>query len=50
METRTIRAWHYTRLTDAEVVAMRMTGISLSSLDAIRQRLDGFGLRRRERF
>jgi hypothetical protein len=40
METRTIRAWHYTRLTDAEVEAMRTTGINLSSLDAIRQRLD----------
>lgn len=40
METRTIRAWHYTRLTDAEVEAMRTTGINLSSLDAIRRRLD----------
>jgi hypothetical protein len=40
METRTIRAWHYTRLTDAEVEAMRATGIDLSSLGAIRQRLD----------
>jgi hypothetical protein len=40
METRTIRAWHYTRLTDTEVEAMRTTGINLSSLGAIRQRLD----------
>jgi hypothetical protein len=39
METRTIRAWHYTRLTDAEVEALRTTGINPSSLDATRRRL-----------
>jgi hypothetical protein len=40
METRTIRAWHYTRLTDAEFEAMQTTGIKLSSLEAIRQRFN----------
>jgi hypothetical protein len=39
METRTIRGWHYTRLTDAEVEQLRTTGITLSSLEATRQRL-----------
>jgi hypothetical protein len=38
MEARTIRAWHYTRLTDAEVDAFRQGGIYLSSLDTIRSR------------
>ena len=40
METRTIRAWHYTRLTDAEVEQLRTIGIALSSLDASRRRLE----------
>jgi hypothetical protein len=40
METRMIRAWHYTRLTDAEVEEMRTTGIYLSTLDATRRRLE----------
>jgi hypothetical protein len=40
METRTIRAWHYTRLTDAEVEQLRTIGIALSSLDATRRRLE----------
>jgi hypothetical protein len=39
-ETRTIRAWHYTRLTDAEVEQLRAGGISLSSLETTRRRLD----------
>ena len=38
MEARTIRAWHYTRLTDTEVDALRQTGIYPSSLDTIRSR------------
>lgn len=36
MEVRTIRAWHYTRLTDAEVDVLRQGGIYPSSLDTIR--------------
>lgn len=39
MEARTIRAWHYTRLTDAEVKTLRQNGIYLSSLGTIRSRL-----------
>lgn len=38
MEERTIRAWHYTRLTDAEVEALRSIGIYPSTLDTIRDR------------
>lgn len=38
METRTIRAWHYTRMTDAEVHALRQRGIYPSTLDNIRAR------------
>lgn len=38
MEVRTIRAWHYTRLTDAEVDVLRQGGIYPSSLDTIRSR------------
>lgn len=38
MEARTIRAWHYTRLTDVEVVVLRRDGIYLSSLDTIQSR------------
>lgn len=38
MEARTIRAWHYTRLTDAEVRALQQKGIYPSSLDTIRSR------------
>lgn len=38
MEARTIRAWHYTRMTDTEVDALRQTGIYPSSLDTIRSR------------
>jgi hypothetical protein len=40
METRSIRAWHYTRLTDAEVKQQRANGTALSSLGATRRRLD----------
>jgi hypothetical protein len=38
MKTRTIRAWHYTRLTDTEVIALRTAGIYVSTLDATRRR------------
>lgn len=40
MERRTIRAWHYTRLTDEEVAALRRSGIYPSSLGNIQARLD----------
>lgn len=40
MEARTIRAWHYTRMTDAEVDAIWQNGIYLSTLDTIRTRFD----------
>lgn len=40
MEARTIRAWHYTRMTDAELDAIRQNGIYLSTLDTIRTRFD----------
>lgn len=39
MEERTIRAWHYTRMTDAEVDALRHGGIYPSTLANIRTRL-----------
>jgi hypothetical protein len=37
---RTIRAWHYTRLTDAEVEVLRRDGVHLSTPESLRQRLD----------
>jgi hypothetical protein len=40
MERVTIRAWHYTRLTDSEVDALRAAGVQLSTLEAMRRRLD----------
>lgn len=40
MEQRTIRAWHYTRLTDNETALLMSGGIHLSNLEAIRRRLD----------
>jgi hypothetical protein len=40
MEQRTIRAWHYSRLTDDETALIRLNGIYLSNLSAIRRRLD----------
>ncbi|WP_143021692.1 hypothetical protein [Nitrosospira sp. Nsp18] len=39
MEVRSIRAWHYARMTDAEVELLRENGIYLSTLDSIRARL-----------
>lgn len=38
MESRTIRAWHYTRMTDPEIDALRQSRIYPSSLDTIRSR------------
>lgn len=38
MEERTIRAWHYTRMTDDEVAVLRLDGIYLSTLATIRTR------------
>lgn len=38
MEVRTIRAWHYTRQTDAEIDAVRREGIYMSSLETIQAR------------
>ncbi|GAA0034011.1 MULTISPECIES: hypothetical protein [Bradyrhizobium] len=40
MEHRTIRAWHYARLDDDEVSAMREGGIYPGTLDTLRRRLD----------
>ena len=40
MEKRTIRAWHYTRLTDAEAALLRTVGIYISTLNTIRKRID----------
>lgn len=40
MAQRTIRAWHYTRLTDAEVELLKANGIYMSDLAGIRRRLD----------
>ena len=40
MEARTIRAWHYTRMTDPEIDTLRLKGIYPSSLDNIRSRFD----------
>lgn len=40
MTTRTIRAWHYTRLCDDEVESLLRHGIQLSTLDTLRHRLD----------
>jgi hypothetical protein len=39
MAARTIRAWHYTRMTDAEVENLRRDGIQLSTLETLRARL-----------
>ncbi|TKD51431.1 hypothetical protein [Sphingomonas baiyangensis] len=39
MGERTIRAWHYTRMTDAEVAALRRDGVHLSTMDSLRARL-----------
>lgn len=40
MEARTIRAWHYTRLTDREVASIRARGMLPMTLAIIRERLD----------
>jgi hypothetical protein len=40
MESRTIRAWHYARLVDEEVRAIRESGIYPGTLDTLRHRLD----------
>lgn len=39
MQARTIRAWHYTRLTDAEADALRTAGVELSTLGSLKARL-----------
>ena len=39
MESRTIRAWHYTRLTEGEAEALKATGVEMSTLDSLRARL-----------
>lgn len=39
MEVRSIRAWHYCRMTDNEVAALRRDGIHLSTPDTLRSRL-----------
>jgi hypothetical protein len=40
MKYRTMRAWHYTRLTDPEVDAFRSAGVHVSTLETLRRRLD----------
>lgn len=40
MQARAIRAWHYTRMTDTELEAIRRDGIHISSLEAIRVRFN----------
>lgn len=40
MERRTIRAWHYARLTDAEIAVIRAHGMQPMDLDLIARRLD----------
>ena len=40
MRRRAIRAWHYTRLTDAEVDGLTRDGVHLSTLESLRARLD----------
>jgi hypothetical protein len=40
MQSRAIRAWHYTRLTGSEVDELRHKGIDLSTPTTLRQRLD----------
>jgi hypothetical protein len=39
MAKRTIRAWHYTRLSDAEADALRANGVILSTIDTLKARL-----------
>lgn len=40
MQTRVIRAFHYTRMTDAEIAILRRQGIYLSTPETLRTRLD----------
>jgi hypothetical protein len=40
MEQRTIRAFHYTRLTDDEVAKLKLRGIHLSTPETLKNRLD----------
>lgn len=40
MNERTIRAWHYTRMTDDNVARLRAEGIRLSTPEMLRERLD----------
>jgi len=40
MESRSIRAWHYTRLTDGEVENMKAGGLHPGTLETLRKRLD----------
>jgi hypothetical protein len=39
MESRSIRTWHYSRLTDAEVAAMHREGVHLSTPNTLQARL-----------
>ena len=39
MQARTIRAWHYTRLTDSEAAALKSSGVVISTPDSLRTRL-----------
>lgn len=39
MKSRVIRAWHYTRLTEPETVRLKASGIHVSTVDALRERL-----------
>ena len=40
MQTRTIRAWHYTRLTDQEAQALKRDGIHVSTPETLTARLE----------
>ena len=40
IDERTIRAWHYTRLTDGEVEVLGRDGVHLSTPESLRRRLD----------
>jgi hypothetical protein len=40
MDCRSMRAWHYTRLTDDEISLLRTDGVFTSDLQTIRRRLD----------
>jgi hypothetical protein len=39
MQARTIRAWHYTRLTHSEAEALKSTGVEMSTVDSLKARL-----------